>query len=686
MQFFPSLDVNPGQAFSANSGSGYVEPKTDQDFSDVLSRQMDRHEPRAAEPAEPAPSGAQEPAEPAHREHASTGDDAARETGSEMAGDSARGHGEKTESAARPNEDREEPREKDAGREESSTHASRAASTDSATEAPNGTMEQSDTSKVKDAHAEEKEFQEALAALVRQAGEMEAADPEIAAGIAEIRELVLRFRESAPSERREQGALIASKMRALRERLFASRQGTESGNGQAAGAQMKSEAGLQAELRRKDALENASEHADAGAGRKEKGDEAASGSRAAAKAAGESGETRVTAENAEAISAKREEGAATRVRTEVPDGEAEAQGPQDATSKQHAESSENAGKTIPKAEARSEEKTPAGVREHAGSDVRQGAGASRSSETVASDEDSGAEEHKGRQAPRTEHEAASDVSRTRDGKTESGTVSVGVAGKAEVVRDIADPRQQRVAVPEGGGTDAQPEAAASAADGREGRNRQDAKQGFFSLRDDARQAPERTSAKESGGTSGKNVLMETSAQAAGTAQDPQSSVQQRLETPVSAKSAEVYRQVESGAFRNLGQGVRQLVIRLDPADLGQISVILQVKGKEVQAVLRASNQETSHALGEQMSQLRAHLESQGLKVSKLEVQTQLADSQEQAQWQGAEQHNRYQENRELALSAQRWRNMGRADSGLVRDVQTVLHREKLSQTGLDIFA
>jgi flagellar hook-length control protein FliK len=87
-----------------------------------------------------------------------------------------------------------------------------------------------------------------------------------------------------------------------------------------------------------------------------------------------------------------------------------------------------------------------------------------------------------------------------------------------------------------------------------------------------------------------------------------------------------------------------------------------------------------------MSQLRAHLESQGLKVSKLEVQTQLADSQEQAQWQGTEQHNRYQENRELALSAQRWRNMGRADSGLVRDVQTVLHREKLSQTGLDIFA
>jgi flagellar hook-length control protein FliK len=68
------------------------------------------------------------------------------------------------------------------------------------------------------------------------------------------------------------------------------------------------------------------------------------------------------------------------------------------------------------------------------------------------------------------------------------------------------------------------------------------------------------------------------------------------------------------------------------------------------------------------------------------VQTQLADSQSQSQWQGAQSHNRYQENQELAMSARRWRTLERAAPDLVRDVQNSPHRENLSQSGLDIFA
>lgn len=153
-----------------------------------------------------------------------------------------------------------------------------------------------------------------------------------------------------------------------------------------------------------------------------------------------------------------------------------------------------------------------------------------------------------------------------------------------------------------------------------------------------------------------------------------------------SKSMDVHQQVESGIFRNLGQGTRQLVLRLDPVDLGQVSVILQVRGKEVHAVMRTTTQEASLALGEQLSQLRAQLEAQGLKVGRLEVQTELADSQSQAHWQGSEQHNRYQENRELAMSAQRWRTLGRIEPGVVQDVQNALLREKNSRDGLDIFA
>lgn len=192
------------------------------------------------------------------------------------------------------------------------------------------------------------------------------------------------------------------------------------------------------------------------------------------------------------------------------------------------------------------------------------------------------------------------------------------------------------------------------------------------------------SSKAAVSTSGKSIIeAELSAlqpgQSAGTAG------QKAAETAQRARGAEVMRQVENGAFKNLSQGGKQLVIRLDPPDLGQVSVILQVRGKEVQAVLRTSNQEASQALNEQLAQLRTQLEGQGLKVTKLEVQTQLADSQSDTGWSGAEQHNRFQEHREMSLVSQRMRTLGRSDE-LVRDVQSTPHREKVSQGGLDIFA
>ena len=225
---------------------------------------------------------------------------------------------------------------------------------------------------------------------------------------------------------------------------------------------------------------------------------------------------------------------------------------------------------------------------------------------------------------------------------------------------------------------------AAAADSKGEKKQPDARQGFFGTQDgEKKSSPTSRAAQVAGNT---KTAPEAQTLTPASAQTSHSQFQQRMEAPVSARTAEVYQQVENGAFRNLGQGVKQLVIRLDPADLGQVSVILQVRGKEVQAVLRSSNQETSLALNEQLGQLRTQLEAQGLKVGKLEVQTQLADSQSQSQWQGSENHNRYQENQELASSAKRWRTLERVAGGMVRDVQNIGHREKLSQSGLDIFA
>lgn len=153
-----------------------------------------------------------------------------------------------------------------------------------------------------------------------------------------------------------------------------------------------------------------------------------------------------------------------------------------------------------------------------------------------------------------------------------------------------------------------------------------------------------------------------------------------------ARQAEVYKQVENGAFTNLSQGGKQLVIRLDPPELGQVSVILRVHGKEVQAVLRATSPETTQALNEQLGHLRGQLEAQGLRVGKLEVQTQLPDGQTDAQWQGAEQHNESQRNRESAMSSQRFRFLSGSDGSLAQDVHEVSYTEKNSSGGLDLFA
>ena len=272
---------------------------------------------------------------------------------------------------------------------------------------------------------------------------------------------------------------------------------------------------------------------------------------------------------------------------------------------------------------------------------------------------------------------------------ETKTASAASSGLAATIgaKNVAAKENSAQQLPEPLGLNAQEDGSAgrvnpSSAERKGAQNRQDARQGFFGAEN--QQAKPSVSKAQAPG-SGK-IVLEGESLTGAVAQNSQAQVQQRLNSPVSARNAEVYKQVETGAFKNLGQGVKQLVIRLDPMELGQVSVILQVRGKEVQAVLRTSNQETSVALNEQLSQLRTQLEAQGLKVGKLEVQTQLADGQDQSQWQGAESHNRYQENREFAMSAKRWRTLDRVSPDLVRDVQNSPQREKLSQSGLDIFA
>jgi flagellar hook-length control protein FliK len=108
-------------------------------------------------------------------------------------------------------------------------------------------------------------------------------------------------------------------------------------------------------------------------------------------------------------------------------------------------------------------------------------------------------------------------------------------------------------------------------------------------------------------------------------------------------------QVQSAIFKNLTQGKSQLTLQLEPQDLGKLSIQLTVKDKDVQAVIRADTPEAGKIIAEQLDGIRKALEDQGLKVSKIEVQTQLASSdQNSAGWLGAQAQNDASDRQSLA--------------------------------------
>ncbi|WP_027176564.1 flagellar hook-length control protein FliK [Desulfovibrio aminophilus] len=154
-----------------------------------------------------------------------------------------------------------------------------------------------------------------------------------------------------------------------------------------------------------------------------------------------------------------------------------------------------------------------------------------------------------------------------------------------------------------------------------------------------------------------------------------------------AATRQMLTQVQNGVLTNLGQGRTQLTLQLQPENLGTLSVMLQVKNKEVQAVIRADNHETGKLLAANLESLRQSLEEQGLKVARMEVQTGLSGNQEHAAWLGQEQHNQAREQRE-ALAGMKWRAhiADGDDVGLARDVLSSERQASLADRGLHLIA
>ncbi|MBU1228764.1 MAG: flagellar hook-length control protein FliK [Proteobacteria bacterium] len=144
-------------------------------------------------------------------------------------------------------------------------------------------------------------------------------------------------------------------------------------------------------------------------------------------------------------------------------------------------------------------------------------------------------------------------------------------------------------------------------------------------------------------------------------------------------------QVQEAMLKDLGQGRKQMTLNLDPESLGKMQIMLQVKGKEVNAVLRAEDSETAKLLTSQLETIRKTLEDQGLKVQNLEVQTGLASRQDQQLF-STDQHNQAQERQELSNMFSRLRLLRSDGEGLAQDMQNAGMQAILSDQGLHIIA
>jgi flagellar hook-length control protein FliK len=147
-------------------------------------------------------------------------------------------------------------------------------------------------------------------------------------------------------------------------------------------------------------------------------------------------------------------------------------------------------------------------------------------------------------------------------------------------------------------------------------------------------------------------------------------------------------QIQQGIFKNLGQGRSQMTLQLNPPQLGSISLMLHVHNNEVHATIKTMSNDVTHAVQENMAQLKSSLEQQGLKVSRMDVQTQLREDShlQDGSWQGEEQHNQARERLRKSGRMGILRELGEQGEEVARELQMIRYGENISQSGLDMFA
>lgn len=191
---------------------------------------------------------------------------------------------------------------------------------------------------------------------------------------------------------------------------------------------------------------------------------------------------------------------------------------------------------------------------------------------------------------------------------------------------------------------------------------------------------------------GKDSLESLSRAAAGAAANATGVQQGKAEGAQQAKAFEkvaapkVLDQVSEAMLKDLGQGRKQMTVQLDPENLGKVQLVLQVKGKEVSALLQAEDAQTAAMLTSNMEGLKKTLEDQGLTVQSLEVQTGLASRQDQQNSFSADQHNQAQEKQDLTRIFSQLRMLRGDGADVAPDMQNMRMQAILADQGLHIIA
>ncbi|MCJ2166254.1 MULTISPECIES: flagellar hook-length control protein FliK [unclassified Pseudodesulfovibrio] len=178
-------------------------------------------------------------------------------------------------------------------------------------------------------------------------------------------------------------------------------------------------------------------------------------------------------------------------------------------------------------------------------------------------------------------------------------------------------------------------------------------------------------------TTAKGILAQADAKAAAT--------NTRAWEKVSAPK--VMKQVDDAVLKTLNNGTKQLTLQLTPENLGKLSIVLTVQGKEVGATIKAESPDAAKVIAENIDIIKNSLEAQGLKVEKLEVQTGLTDNQNYQDWFGESEHNLSREREAMIAMRNHMRNMRQGDgTGVAQDMQLLREQAINADQGLHLIA